>query len=327
MKAVDANDLLWGLPVQYYFECVSGDCHKSGWQSSATYTDVGLLSGVEYAYSVKARDQAANETKWSTIRYAMIGGDQEPPSPNPMTWATLPYAATATSVRMVATTAHDDSGVIEYEFNETTGTGHDSVWRSDPCYLDTGLDANGAYCYRVRARDKYNNTTGWSAEVCVSNLGDPNPPAPPPVIVRSRDINNISLGWTDPNIASGQFMYTEYPVDYRWWHRVIVDVTGVADDSGGPVEIRFICTTDDKFSSNNKIPVSLRPIYIGQPVAIGSRAAKWRVTYTGSYIVYDVDVDKVAGSGKQLFWKVCAYDAALNEACSSEEEIRWPPIQ
>ena len=41
--------------------------------------------------------------------------DFTPPSPDPMEWATPPYATGSSSIAMVATTATDPSGV-EYRF-------------------------------------------------------------------------------------------------------------------------------------------------------------------------------------------------------------------
>lgn len=53
--------------VEYYFQCVSGDCHDSGWQSDTTYEDFGLAPDNIYVYRVKARDLSLNknETGWS----------------------------------------------------------------------------------------------------------------------------------------------------------------------------------------------------------------------------------------------------------------------
>lgn len=42
--------------VEYYFTCVGGDGHDSGWQSGRSYTDTGLSPNSEYTYTVKARD-------------------------------------------------------------------------------------------------------------------------------------------------------------------------------------------------------------------------------------------------------------------------------
>ncbi|MBN2272273.1 MAG: hypothetical protein JXN61_16805 [Sedimentisphaerales bacterium] len=51
--------------VEYYFECVSGPGHDSGWVTYYTYTDTLLEPEMSYAYRVKARDGLLNETSWS----------------------------------------------------------------------------------------------------------------------------------------------------------------------------------------------------------------------------------------------------------------------
>jgi alkaline phosphatase len=109
--------------------------------------------------------------------------DNDPPSPNPMTWVTVPYATGSTSIAMVATTASDVSGV-EYYFTCTAGGGHDSGWQNSPTYEDMGLTPETSYTYTVKARDKSANqnetavstaesaTTqpGGAAEVYVNNI-------------------------------------------------------------------------------------------------------------------------------------------------------------
>ena len=103
--------------------------------------------------------------------YAYSAGapDTTPPNPNPMTWATVPYATGSTSIAMVATTATDPSGV-EYFFDCTTTGGHDSAWQDSTSYTDTGLSPSTQYCYRVQARDKSpnQNATGWSTTECAT---------------------------------------------------------------------------------------------------------------------------------------------------------------
>ena len=94
-----------------------------------------------------------------------IIADTTQPSPDPMVWATPPYATGAMSIRMVATTASDPAGV-EYYFECTAGGGHDSGWQDGTLYEDTGLIPNAQYTYRVKARDKSgnHNETNWSVE-------------------------------------------------------------------------------------------------------------------------------------------------------------------
>ncbi|MHC5165783.1 MAG: fibronectin type III domain-containing protein, partial [Planctomycetota bacterium] len=104
-----------------------------------------------------------------------LPADTTAPTPDPMTWATAPYGYTATSIRMVATTASDQSGV-EYRFEETSGNpgGSDSGWQDSETYTDTGLSPSTQYCYRVQARDKSDNENagGWSTPDACSETAD-----------------------------------------------------------------------------------------------------------------------------------------------------------
>lgn len=163
MTATTASD---ESGVQYYFECVSGGGNDSGWRDNPEYEDTGLSPSTQYSYRVQARDKSPNQntTGWSTTESATTDAqDLTPPSPDPMTWAVVPYAIDNQNISMTATTATDDSGV-EYYFECTAGGGNDSGWQDEPDYTDTGLTAGTEYSYRVQARDKSanQNATGFS---------------------------------------------------------------------------------------------------------------------------------------------------------------------
>ena len=261
-----------------------------------------------------------------------LAEDANAPMPNPMTWATAPYALTSSSVAMVATTAVDSSGQVYYQFEEVGGSA--SAWQTSTYYVATGISSTGEYCFKVRARDKYNNTTAWSEPACVSDIGDVNSPTPAPTFIAVA-AENITRD--DANTASGQFEWDPANYQFDWWHRVIVDVTDVADDitSTSELEVRFICSSS-AYSSENVIPAAYRPIRIGYPVAIGGRIPDGSGAASGSYrltwdttsisgqtlIVYEVYVEQSGGSyGKQLSWHVCVYDEAGNSACTDANTI------
>jgi len=119
------------------------------------------------------------ETPTLDADYALVinGGllgppDTTPPNPDPMTWATTPYATGSTSIAMVATTATDPSGV-EYYFTAVTAGGHDSGWQDSTTYEDTGLTPNTTYTYTVKARDKSPNQNETAASSQESATTDP----------------------------------------------------------------------------------------------------------------------------------------------------------
>ena len=178
--------------VEYYFYETSANPggSDSGWQDSTSYTDTGLTGSTQYCYEVQARDKSANQnaTAWSTNECATTQAtpDTTPPSPDPMTWASVPAAGGTDNISMTATTATDPSGV-EYFFDETSGNpgGTDSGWQDSTSYNDTGLSASTQYCYRVQARDKSanQNATAYSTTECATTDAPPDttPPTPDPM--------------------------------------------------------------------------------------------------------------------------------------------------
>jgi pectate lyase len=165
MTATAASD---PAGVEYYFANLTDAAHDSGWQDAASYADSGLTPNTSHAYTVKTRDKSTNqnETAASTQQTATTHPpDNTPPNPDPMTWAVEPHATSHNVIAMTATTAADPAGV-EYYFANLTDAAHDSGWQDSAEYSDTGLAANAAYAYTVRARDKSpgQNMTDASAQ-------------------------------------------------------------------------------------------------------------------------------------------------------------------
>ena len=184
----------------------------------------------------------------------------------------------------------------------------------------------------VRARDQSNNVTDWSPVECVSNIGDVNAPLPPPTILPPPIPIQYNTDGRDVNTESGQFMWDYFGWEWDWWHKVVVDVSGITDDTTPTeeLEVRFVCSSS-AFSSNNVIPSAYRPIRIGHPVAIGSRTMDGVSVKDGSYrltwnsatqIVYDVYLNTSAGStGRSLNWRVDVLDASGNVVSSTNVTI------
>jgi len=73
--------------------------------------------------------------------------DNDPPTPNPATWDSVPYATGSDSIAMAADLGYDITGPVEYYFDETSGNpgGSDSGWQTEPTYTDTGLTPETQY--------------------------------------------------------------------------------------------------------------------------------------------------------------------------------------
>ena len=166
--------------------------------------------------------------------------DNVPPAPNPMTWASPPGALSTTTIGMTATTASDESG-IQYYFECISGGGHNSNWRDEPIYIDSGLEPNTEYCYRVKARDKSpnQNDTSWSVAACATTPLDTTPPKPDPA----------RWGTTDANGFDGRPREIFVGPDPTFGYAVTMRAQP-ATDASGQVEYSFDCITDDGFSSS-----------------------------------------------------------------------------
>ncbi len=220
-----------GSGVEYYFKCDTSGGHDSYWQDAPGYTDSGLIPNTEYSYKVKARNKAnLVETEFSQVRSATtIPADTTPPSPNPAQWQTEPYPVLPSSIRMVAATASDPSGV-EYYFQCTSNSQYSSNWQDSPEYVATSVP-KGTYSFTVKVRDKSpnHNTTGESPEAVV----DFQPPSPDP------------MKWAEGGEPKEVYRGGGNLVGY-WAEMTAAQAT----DSSGSVEYFFECTTKSGFNSS-----------------------------------------------------------------------------
>jgi GH35 family endo-1,4-beta-xylanase len=179
-------------------------------------------------HTIELVPDANNTTQQFVIETNFTGGppDTNAPTPNPMTWASVPAAMGPYSITMTATTATDPHGV-EYYFDCNTAGGHDSGWQSSTTYTDTGLNASTQYTYQVKARDKSinHNETAWSTQQsAITYPPDTNAPTPNP------------MTWASPPAAMGAYSIT-------------MTATTATDDYSPPVQYYFECTTDSSKSS------------------------------------------------------------------------------
>lgn len=97
-------------------------------------------------------DAAQKEPVPTTALYRASPPDLEPPQPDPPAWESPPAPTGPGSIAMTAAAAADRSGV-QYAFECVQGGCHDSGWRFERTWEDTGLAPGAEYVYRVRARD------------------------------------------------------------------------------------------------------------------------------------------------------------------------------
>jgi hypothetical protein len=156
---------------------------------SGSFSDAPPSVG-DWWYGIQGVDTAGNSTRETQPIHVVVNPpDTTPPSPNPSTWATEPYATGPTSIRMVATAASDPSGVQYYFYGATAG-GHDSGWQDDATYEDTGLSPATSYLYQVKTRDgsANQNETGYSTGYSATTEADTTAPT-----IRGFSVSPVSV--------------------------------------------------------------------------------------------------------------------------------------
>jgi hypothetical protein len=132
--------------------------------------------------------------------------DTDPPLPNPPTFATAPTPINVTTVGMVATTASDVSGPVEYWFENITN-GNNSGWITSTTWQNTGLSNGVSYDFRFKARDSKSNQTGWSAVAAAAPGLDVNAPLPNPMsfatLPTALGENSVTMTATAANDING----------------------------------------------------------------------------------------------------------------------------
>jgi hypothetical protein len=181
------------------------------WSST---TDAGSVASAHYAdmsYGGLGTNNKSTYLYVWPVRTGIII-DTNPPTPNPMTWALQPNAASSTSIQMTATTATDNVGpTVSYYFHfsdsPTLGTGGlDSGWQSSASYANSGLQPNHRYGYQVKARDSALNETSYSSPVVYKyTLAD----VPGSAAFFNITQNSIEASWTVNGNRSGTEYYCE----------------------------------------------------------------------------------------------------------------------
>ncbi|KYK21402.1 hypothetical protein AYK21_04870 [Thermoplasmatales archaeon SG8-52-2] len=184
--------------------------------------DAGAWNNREVFFYDYSHSSYSDHT-YLTIDY-LAAPDNDPPTPNPLTWSTEPYETSSSSITMVATIASDETPPISYFFNETTGNsgGTDSSWQSgDYNYTDNGLSENTQYGYEVKSRDSNTTPNEGSYSTPISyEYTDVDPPT-------NEEISfSGNVTWINATVAQPPNPTSDSTGSYFNW------ITGGADNSG-----------------------------------------------------------------------------------------------
>jgi chitodextrinase len=162
------------------------DVYRDGVKVTATpvtttsYVDSGRSPGTSYSYTVRAVDNAGNQSGPSAVLTATTSGcsgDCSPPTA-PVLSAT---GKTSSTVDLTWTASSDNVAVTGYDVFRN---GSLVASPATPGFGDTGLTASTAYTYTVKARDAAGNRSAASNAVIVTTDA---PPTNPPLVLDNFD--------------------------------------------------------------------------------------------------------------------------------------------
>jgi poly(hydroxyalkanoate) depolymerase family esterase len=137
---------------------------------STSFTDSGLAANATFRYQVRAVDAAGNVSAVSNAvtatTQAGTGGDTQPPSaPSNLTAP----ATTTSSITLAWTASTDNTGVTGYQILRAPGTTGGTFGQvgtsTTTSFVNSGLTANTAFRYQVRAVDAAGNVSAVSNTV------------------------------------------------------------------------------------------------------------------------------------------------------------------
>ncbi len=207
-----------------------------------------------------------DEIRFGASYESVIGGDvapdNDPPSPNPAGFASVPSANGDSAISMTALTGTDASGPVEYLFTETNGTS--SGWQTSPSYTDDGLNPSTQYTYTVTMRDRLGNTGTASDPVSATTAApDTTAPTPNPVTwavaptpVSSTEITMTASTAADPSGVEYYFTCTSGGGnDSGWQDSPVFTDSGLTPSTTYTYEVK----ARDKSSQQNETAASSPP--------------------------------------------------------------------
>ncbi len=171
---------------------------SSGWISATTYTFSGLTDATLYYYRVAARDSLGLQSAWSNVERST----QDNSAPTAPGSIAPPLYTKGTSLTF-SWTASTDAGVggIQYwaeydndvQFRSVNGN---SGWVAGTSATFSNLAEGTLWFYRVRARDAFATTSGWST--IRFSIQDNSPPTQPTMSAEPTytDGTSNAVSWT-----------------------------------------------------------------------------------------------------------------------------------
>ena len=321
--------------------------------TGTTFTDSGLVGDGSYTYTVRAVDQAGNESADSVA--AVVVYDTTPPVA-PAISATAGKGGTAALSWSAGADA--GSGVVSYEIRRSaangaapasTATGTPVCGTPAATVLtctDEGLTPGASYRYSVFAIDAVGNVSaaGSSAAISIPVAADTTPPKAPTAVKRVVSPTTVTLTWKNPKADLSRVVVV--------WNakrapRSASDGTSVYKGTGTKVAVKlsklpagkkvyFAVFALDKAGNASRAAGVTVSVPASAPLSVapggklsGSPALSWKTVKGATY--YNVQVFEGSGTTKRV---AIAWPAGTSYVLPAKDLVKgksytwyvWPGI-
>jgi len=168
--------------------------------TGTSYTNGGLSAGGTYTYTVKAIDNAGNE---STASNPVTGAAKDIQAPTvPANLLVTGTTATSISLSWSASSDAGGSGLARYRiYRNGSTTALTTV--TGTSYTNSGLTSGTTYTYAVTAYDNAGNESAAAGPVSATARDTQAPTSPTNLTVTATTTTSISLGWGASTDAGG----------------------------------------------------------------------------------------------------------------------------
>jgi chitodextrinase len=184
--------------------CAGANCSnfaQVGTPAATTFGDIGLAPSTAYSYRVRAVDAAGNLSDYSTVVSTSTPAGPDTTAPTAPTGLTATAASTS-QINLAWTASTDNVGVTGYRVERCQGANCSNFAQvgtpTTTTFSSTGLAANTAYRFRVRAVDAAGNLSVYSAIASATTQAadTTRPTAPSGLAGTAAGPTLVNLTWT-----------------------------------------------------------------------------------------------------------------------------------
>jgi chitodextrinase len=271
---------------------------------ATTFTVTGLAANTAYTFTVKAKDAANNVSAASGALSITTFAAADTTPPSAPTGLTSP-SKTTSSVNLSWTASTDNVGVTAYDIYNGAAVAGSTTGATT--FTVTGLAANTAYSFTVKAKDAANNVSAASGVLSVTTLAaaDTTPPSAPTGLTSpSKTTSSVSLSWTastDNVGVTGYDIYNGAAVAGSTTGATTFTVTGLASNTAYSFTVKAKDAANNVSAASGALSVTTSAVADTTPPSAPTGLTSPSKTSSSVSLSWTASTDNVGVTGYDIY--------------------------